>query len=267
MNKEEVIKELRIITKERGKSPTRRSIPLKLYYHCIKQFKYFNEAKKQAGLKLYNNRFLELPPSSYIQDKDLVRLVSFLTFDGHLYKSLNAIILISKYKNELKKYEKLIKNKFGLNGNYRLKADGFGESFNYRVYSKELGKLLYKFGTPRGDKMLTPFDVPNWIKENKEFTREYLKVAFYCEGCKYKTSENTEIIQFNLNKSEELLEDGLKFIESLIYLLKEFNIETTKTWIMKGNLRKKDGKTTKMIKFKIKANSINKFIKEIGWIK
>ena len=267
MNKEEVIKELRIITKERGKSPTRRSIPLKLYYHCIKQFKYFNEAKKQAGLKLYNNRFLELPPSSYIQDKDLVRLVSFLTFDGHLYKSSNAIILISKNKKELRRYEKLINNKFGLNGNYRLKADGFGKSVNYRVYSKELGNFLNKVGTPKGDKMLVSFDIPDWIKKNKEFAKEYLKVAFYCEGCKYKASKNIEIIQFNLNKSEELLEDGLKFIESLKNLLKKFDIETTKTWIMKGNLRKKDGKTTKMMKFKIKANSINKFIKEIGWIK
>src|SRR3989338_3723516 len=163
MNKKEVIKELRIITKERGKSHNRRSNPLKLYYHCIKQFKYFNEAKKQAGLKLYNNRCPNLPRSAYILDKDLVKLVSFLTFDGHLYK-----------------------NKFGLNGNYRLKADGFGKSVNYRVYSKELGNFLNKVGTPKGDKMLVSFDIPDWIKKNKEFAKEYLKVAFYCEGCKYK---------------------------------------------------------------------------------
>lgn len=266
MNKEEIVKELRNIKKKYGISPTKRDIPTRLYYHCIKEFNYFNKAKEAAKLNLYNKRDESLPESSYLLDKDLVKLVSFLTFDGHLYKSLNAFLLISKNKEILKKYEKLIKNKFGLSGSYRIKR-GFGEAFNYRIFNKRLSTFLNLVGTPKGDKMLVSFDIPDWIKKNKEFSREYLRIAYFCEGCKYQHSKNRESIQFNLNKSEELLKDGLNFTNSLKSLLKTFNIETTETWVIKGNKRKKDGKITKTIRFKIKANSINKFIKEIGWYK
>ena len=112
--------------------------------------------------------------------------------------------------------------------------------------------------------MLISFDVPKWIKNDKEFSREYLKIAYFCEGCKYQHSKNRESIQINLNKSEELLQDGLTFMNSLRNLLKRFDIETTKVWLTEGNKRKKDEKITKTMKFKIKAKDINKFIKEIG---
>ena len=77
----------------------------------------------------------------------------------------------------------------------------------------------------------------------------------------------TEAIKINLNKSEELLPDGLKFMDSLKFLLKKFNIETTKTWICRGNKRKRDGKITKLMAFKVRAQDVDKFIKEIRWYK
>ena len=63
------------------------------------------------------------------------------------------------------------------------------------------------------------------------------------------------------------MQDGLTFMNSLKDLLRIFDIETTKVWLVEGNKRKKDGKITKTMKFKIKAKDINKFIKEIGWYK
>ena len=265
MKKEEIIRELRRIAKEKGKSPTRREVR-HLNYHCINKFGSFNKAKKESNLRLYNVRHEKLPKKAYKIDKDLAGLISFLTFDGHVYGSLKGLALYSKDKKPLKKYEKLIKNKIGLIGTYK-EGNGYGGCTHYRIFNKKFCEFLNKLGTPKGDKMLIPFDIPKWIKDNKEFSREYLKVAYFCEGCKYQHSKNRESIQFNLNKSEELLEDGLNFMESLKDLLKNFGIETTKTWILFGNLRKRDGKITKMMKFKVKANSINRFIKEIGWIK
>ncbi|MBS3145829.1 hypothetical protein J4414_03440 [Candidatus Woesearchaeota archaeon] len=104
-------------------------------------------------------------------------------------------------------------------------------------------------------------------KQLGKISGEYLKIAFYCEESKHKKSKNTEAIQFNLNKSDELLKDGLNFMESLKDLLKMFDIETTKIWLCGENIRKKDGKVTRLIRFRVKANSVNRFINEIGWMK
>ena len=56
-------------------------------------------------------------------------------------------------------------------------------------------------------------------------------------------------------------------MESLKDLLKMFDIETTKIWLCGENIRKKDGKVTRLIRFRVKANSVNRFINEISWFK
>ncbi len=266
MNKQQIIKELRKIAKYLKKSPGRREIPYPLYKECIKQFKYFNKAKQIAGLKIHRKN-VPIPKKAYKLDKDLAKIAAYLTTDGHIYKNLRAFIFFSKDINKLKELENLVYKKFKLKGKYRITKTGFGDGKSYWIFNTKATKLLNNLGVPAGDKMLIKFDVPNWIKNNKQLSREYLKTCFYCEGSKYKVSKNSEAIKINFNKSEELLNDGLKFMDSLKELLKIFNIETTKTWICKGNLRKKDNKITKLMAFKIKANHNNKFIKEIGWIK
>ena len=65
-----------------------------------------------------------------------------------------------------------------------------GEKYYY--FNANLCKFLQSVGTPSGDKMILKFDIPEWIKNSKEFSREYLKIAFLCEGSKYKQSKNTE---------------------------------------------------------------------------
>jgi len=114
--------------------------------------------------------------------------------------------------------------------------------------------------------MVVPFDVPEWIKKNKMFAREYLRVAYYCEGCKFKVG-NYYRIQFTLSKTTGLLKNGLMFMNTLRDMLYLFGIETTNVQIKKGNLRKKDGKVTKVMCFDIRARSFNKFINELGWFK
>lgn len=204
---------------------------------------------------------------SIILDKDLAKITAFLTCDGHLYKNLRGFIFFSKDIKTLKELEKLVNKKFKLKGKYKKNKTSFGKSNSYWIFNSNTTKMLNKLGVPAGDKMLTKFDVPDWIRNNKELSREYLKTCFYCEGSKFKKSKNTKTIRINMHKSEELLKDGIKFMNSLKNMLKKFNIETTKIWTGEGNIRNKDSKITNYMKFNIKANSINKFIKEIGWIK
>jgi len=56
-------------------------------------------------------------------------------------------------------------------------------------------------------------------------------------------------------------------MKSLKDLLLLFNIETNSIRVSNGNNRKKDGRVTKVMTFQIKANSIDKFINEFGWLK
>lgn len=262
----EVVNDLKEVSSDLGYSPGRREVPPLLNRKACNYFGSFNKAKDLAGLNITKRKCDPLPKRAYVKDRELVKLVSFLTCDGHLYKDLKGLSLYSNNNHILKKYENSIKKKFDIGGFYGL-TGGFGYCESYNVFNVNICKFLDSIGVPKGDKMITSFDVPNWIKKNREFSRTYLKIAFLCEGCKYKASKNTERIQINLNKSEDLLNDGLKFMNSLRYMLKQFGINTTKIRVSKGNVRKKDGKITKCMRFEIRANTTNKFIKEIGWYK
>ena len=264
MNKiqKEILIKLKKEAKRLGHSPKRREIPW-LAEKCYRHFGSFNIAKKKAGLKIVNVRFSNFPKNAFKLDRDLVTIIAYLTADGHLYKDLTGFHFYSNNKDALEKLEKIIYKKFKLKGIYG-EGTGYGKCFRYKVFNKPVTLFLRKTGVPPGDKMITSFDVPKWIKGNKQFAKEYLKIIFYCEGSKYKHSKNTEQIQINFNKSEKLLYGGIKFMESLKDMLKKFNIRVTNTWVSKGNIRKKDGEITKQIIFKIKTADVNTFINKIG---
>ncbi|MFH1326680.1 MAG: hypothetical protein ABIH59_00960 [archaeon] len=267
MNKKqkEVIAELKNLSKKLGHSPTRRE-DLFLAKKCYGLFNSFNKAKEVAGLEIKNKRVTSFPKEAFELDKNLVIIIAFLTADGHLCKDLKGFYFSSRDIKFLEYLARIVDIKFGLKGRYS-KGQAYGKSYKYRVFNKKITLFLKTKGAPAGDKMLIPFDVPEWIKTNKEFSKEYLKILFYCEGSKYKHSKNTEAIKINFNKAERLLKDCINFMNSLKDMLRIFEIETTNIWIMKGNLRKKDWETTKTIVFKLKSNSVNRFIKEIGWLK
>jgi|SRR3989344_1329741 len=267
MKKEDIIKELMSISKRLNKSPGRREVPNKLYFNCVKEFSSFNNAKLKAGLSTIKRKCDPLHKGFLKLDERLVRIVSHLTFDGHLSKRLNAFHFSSNNREELEKSRGDVYYKFNI-GVFKIeKGNGYRNNvLKYWYFNASLCKFLHSVGVPKGSKVLTKFDVPQWIKDNKEFAREYLKIAYFCEGSRYKHSKNTESIKLNLNKSERLLEDGLKFMHSVKYLLSQFDIHTTNVWITKGNIRK-DEEITKVMNFKIKANSFNKFINQIGWLK
>ncbi|MBI2044487.1 hypothetical protein HYT23_00355 [Candidatus Pacearchaeota archaeon] len=259
-----ILKDLKKEAKKLGHSPKRRDIPV-LAWKCYSHFGSFNKAKKKAGLKIVNIRVVNFPKNAFKLDTDLVTIISFLTADGHLYKDLKGFHLYSNNKAVLNRLEKIIYKKFGLKGIYG-EGSGYGKCFRYKIFNKKIVLFLRDSGTPVGDKMITSFDVPKWIKENKEFAKEYLKTIFYCEGSKYKRLNGKEEIRINFNKSERLLNDGIKFMNSLKNMLKNFDIETTNVWVSKGNVRK-DGEITKQINFKVKSSDVNKFINKISWIK
>lgn len=196
-----------------------------------------------------------------IFDKDLAKLISYLTFDGHLAEDLKCFYLSSRNKETLMDFEKIVKKKFKITGRLE-NGMGFGESYKYRVFNREICRFLEKSGAPKGNKVTKSFLVPPWIMENKEFSKSYLQAAFDCEGSIW--IEKDPKIRFGICKTEELLDNGFEFIEQLKSMLNTFNINTTNTWKTKANTRK-DGKITKELYFKIKQDSLSQFAKKIGF--
>ena len=194
-------------------------------------------------------------------DKDLAKIVSFLTFDGHLAEDLKGFYFSSKKKYVLKQYACIVLKKFDIKGRYET-GTGYGTSFKYRCFSRIICRFLSDIGVPKGNKVKKQFQIPEWIARDKKYSREYLRTAFDCEGSIW--FEKQPKIRFGMCKIEELLENGIEFLEQMKSMLEEFDINSTKTWLIKGNNRK-DGKITKGLYFKLKQTSLKQFAKEIGF--
>jgi len=194
-------------------------------------------------------------------DRDLAQLVSYLTFDGHLSQDLKCFYLCSKNKETLLNFKNLVYRKFCILGRFENNIE-YSSAYKYRVFSRNICKFLKEIGVPEGDKVVKSFLVPNWIKENDDFAREYLRTAFDCEGSIW--FEKQPKIRFGIYKIEEKLTNGLEFIKELREMLYKFNVNSSAAWLIKGNIRK-DGKITKGIYFKIKQDSLLDFARNIGF--
>ncbi len=265
--KKEIIKELKQISKKLGYSPARREIP-RLASKCYQYFGSFNKAKEKANLNTKNVRITSFPKSAFKLEKNLSGIVSYLTFDGHLYNDLSGFFLCSKNIKILKNFEELVNNKFNIQGKYYLNSGGAGKTKTHKfiVFNKILSKNLLKLGVPKGDKTLQQFNVPKWISQSRDFSREYLKIAFLCEGSNKEEKGRTPRIQFNTAKKEEIIDSGFRFMNTIREMLKNFNINTTNCFIS-GRRVRSDNIISKDIRFRIKTEDNNKFINEIGWLK
>lgn len=198
-----------------------------------------------------------------IFDKDLAKLVSYLTFDGHLAEDLKCFYLSSKDTSMLSDFERIVYQKFKIKGRFE-RGTGFGESYKYRVFKSEVCRFLENAGAPRGCKVNKTFLIPEWIKINQELYYHYLRVAFECEGGFWLESKKYPVVRFGLNKNEKLINNGKEFIFEMKALLLNLNIKTSNIWVTNGNTRK-DGIITKSFYFLIRQASIERFLKMFGF--
>lgn len=267
MEKQEIIRELRVISRKLNRSPGRREIPYGLYHQCIKQFGSFNNAKIKTGLHIIKRKCDPIPKNCFILTKTLSGIVSYLLFDGHLYKNLRGFALYSTDLTMLKAFKMAVKKQFRLKGKYKFNhAGSHNQTHLIEFFNVRVAQFLRRIGVPSGDKSIIPYRVPMWIKKNKEYSREFLKIAFNCEGSWKENDRSNPRIKFNMHKVEELRRNGVLFMMDLKSMLKKFGIETTPISFYNGKIRK-DGYITKELRFRILTKCNNKFIKQIGWYK
>ena len=143
------------------------------------------------------------------KDVDLVKIVSYLFFDGHLYKTLKCFYFSSKDIKPLKDMEKIVKRKFNISGKFYYNDGGAGrvKTHKYRVFNKKICIELEQLGVPAGSKTITSYLIPRWVLSNKKFALEFVRVAYFCEGSMKERRKNPRI-SFNINKGEFLLKNG-----------------------------------------------------------
>jgi hypothetical protein len=263
----EIISKLKERAAEIGKTPTKRDIPA-LAMRCYNHFNSFNEAKALAGLKVMNVRKTTFPTDAFNLDRDMAKIVSYLTFDGHLYKNLSGFMFSSKNIKDIEDFVIIIKRKFNLPPKYHLNSAGSSnQTHKVFFFNKKIGEILLNLGVPKGDKVIQEFIVPEWIFSSKEFSREYLKIAYLFEGSNKENDRKNPRIQINTAKEECIINSGLVFMNQLREMLSKFEIKTTRCLIYGGRIRKKDNKKTRDVKFRIITEDNPKFMKEIGWLK
>jgi len=228
-----------------------------------------NITKKEL-LKYYKNskrgeKALQNYPFPFKPSVQLAGIMGDLFGDGHLQGNPKwRIDYTSKSTTELKRFEKEIKEIFNVKGKIReCSTNKYGKTFNYGINYKAVAITLYLFGAPGGNKVLQPFKIPHWILDDKESFRRFIQRLFDCEG--WPDSEGAILIE--MWKSQDLLNEGIDFFQSIKSKLKEyFDIDTSDPFTYSTNKMRKDGIKTVPIRLKIRRkDSITKFFKEIGF--
>lgn len=201
------------------------------------------------------------------EDIDLVRIVALINFDGHLDKNLRSFYYSSKNIRDVLFFKDLVKRKLNLGGKLKLNSTGSNKQTHiFWVFNSKFARELEKIGIIKGDKVLQKYLIPSWILNNKEYCREFLKMAFFCEGSNKEEAGRKPRITFRMHKAESLLENGEAILNQMKDMLNLFDIKTTK--IYPTNARpKKNGTLVKSLTFRISLEDNHKFINEIGWIK
>jgi len=195
---------------------------------------------------------------------DLAKIASYLTFDGHLTTKGNVFLFTAGKRNQLSNFSNLVRKELCCEGRTKkVQTNLFGTSYEYRVFNKPVCRVLNIIGVPDGNKIITPFEVPDWIVNNEECSKAYLQAAFDCEGSVWKECHRLKV-RFKIHKAALFEDNALHFINQLRSMLSVLEVETTQPWSVAGNTRK-DGIRTKGYVFSIASDSLQAFRDNVGF--
>ncbi|MFH1326688.1 MAG: hypothetical protein ABIH59_01005 [archaeon] len=201
-------------------------------------------------------------------NKILAGIIADLICDGNLQKGRDRwrIDFTSKSKKELRRFENEIYTLFRKRGKIRkCTTNKLGKTYNLGVNCSPITRILFLCGAPAGQKVLIPFNIPNWIKKDKKHFKRFSQRVFSCEGSiMYEANRKLPQIRLSMWKAENVKEKITFIRELATYLNKHFDIKSTVTLQKRFNLRK-DGIITKPLRMYITGESVIKFNKEIGF--
>ncbi|MGC9015112.1 MAG: hypothetical protein ACP5KW_12120, partial [Thermoproteota archaeon] len=148
-----------------------------------------------------------------------------------------------------------------------IQSEGMG--YHLVVTSPSFAIFLNALGVPRGKKTDTRFDIPDWIRESPKWIKRLFLAGYFgaeMNSASVRKNEPYRIegLSVSLNKVEDLLEDGVKFMKSCRQLLKEFGIESA--IFVFPYTRRKDGKISYKILLRLstKLENMLRFLGKVG---
>ena len=201
-------------------------------------------------------------------NENLAGIIADLICDGNMQVGNDRwrIDFTSKSIKELKRFEKEIYGLFGKKGKIRkCTTNKLGNTFNLAINCSPITRILFLCGVPAGQKVLVPFNIPLWIKKDKEYFRRFTQRVFSCEGSiMHEKHRKIPQIRIEMWKSENLKEK-IGFIEELAaFLNKHFDINSTITKPKRFNVRK-DDVITRPTRMYIFGKSVKIFHEKIGF--
>ncbi|MBI2580035.1 MAG: hypothetical protein HYW27_03980 [Candidatus Aenigmarchaeota archaeon] len=221
---------------------------------------YENKKLGEFAIKKKNISF-PLKPS-----KELAGIVGDLISDGHI--GSHMVIYSSNNIENLNDFGRRIRKIF--NVKYKIRSvitNTYGVKSLY-VFDATVLRILKLCGVPEGNKVLQEYQIPLWITNKDEFMIEFLRRMFSNDGC-VTHNENRIKIKIMFHKSEKILEDNYKFLDSIRLFLSKYDIKSTNIYKC-GIYHRKDGIKTVGLGFEIQGtkNNINSalnFYHKIGF--
>ncbi|MDI6737521.1 MAG: LAGLIDADG family homing endonuclease [Nanoarchaeota archaeon] len=207
----------------------------------------------------------------------LSRLCGFMLGDGHLVQ--NGIRLyFSGNKQALERVKRDLEA-LGYNNHSKIHSiphkniiggravDGI--STDFYIDSMALSSLLQFLGVPKGDKTITAFHVPLFVRCGIKFVkREFLRALFGCDGDKPKWRRmNSEAIYLRQNKAAHLKQAMEGYYKEISELLSIFEIKSSMVITDRKEVRTKDSVPVLTFGLMIQPNNTNifKFYSRIGY--
>lgn len=200
--------------------------------------------------------------------ESLAGIISDIIGDGNLQGDPKwRLDFTSKSTEELKRFEKEIDGLFNVKGKIReCMSNRFGKTYNLGINCSPIARILFLSGAPAGQKVLTRFNIPPWIKNNKKYFRRFCQRLFSCEG-HIMDEPNRKLPQVRISmwKSEKDFGNLNSFFKDLaVHMKKYFEIKSTIGKLNNKNIRK-DGIITRPLVIYIHNKSVLKFHKLIGF--
>lgn len=133
---------------------------------------------KNKGHKIYERKNISIPSKDVL----LAEFVGIMMGDGNINEYVVQVSLDSVADAEYILFvRKLIKNLFSIDSN--LNHHKTDRAVDVVMRSKNLVEFCLSIGLKKGNKIKQNFDIPDWIKDNEEFSLACVRGLVDTDGC------------------------------------------------------------------------------------
>lgn len=243
-----------------------------------------NEALIKCVQDLKERGLLPLK-NTHTSIKELIRIIGFLFGGGCLQKDMCSISFSSDERSELEGIIEDIKKFTNAECNIQETTNTItacnvrdrsknavreykGVSAQFSIHDAHFARFLQVLGAPVDDKAVQSFCIPQWIKENKNFLREFLAIYYENNGRNVVDNKKTlDRLEITFDKDEKLESSTLNYCSEIIESFGCFGVEMQLRIDRKDGAVRKDG--TKTAKYTIvckspKRAALINFMENIG---